>query len=129
MGQAAAHRALILLVDDCADSREMYAEFLSMAFDVVQAATGAEALAKASEIGPAAIVMDLSLPDMDGQQVIERLRHADRTQHTPVVVVSGSQEPDRARGWDAYFVKPCLPDALAQCLSRLVGVHSASAPG
>src|SRR5690349_3477258 len=92
--RGAARRPRVLLVDDCADTREMYGEFLADRFEVVPAASGAEALEKAAAVEPALVVMDLSLPDMDGEQVIERLRKDARTARVPVVVVSGFPEPD-----------------------------------
>jgi two-component system, cell cycle response regulator DivK len=114
-------KALILLVDDCADTREMYAEFLSASFEVAEASTGGEALRKASELRPRAIVMDLALPDMGGEDVIFKLKGDRRTEGIPVVVVSGFQERrDEPKAWDAYLVKPCNPDSLSACLDRLI---------
>jgi two-component system cell cycle response regulator DivK len=58
---------LILVVDDVGDNREMYAEFLEYeGYQVAQARTGVEALALAQTVAPALIVMDLSMPGMDG---------------------------------------------------------------
>jgi CheY-like chemotaxis protein len=112
---------LVLLVDDCQDTREMYAEVLSPSFDVVQASTGQEALLKASEHRPSAIVMDMMLPDLNGKDAIASLRRNPRTQSIPVVVVSGFSEPAlESPPWDAYLVKPCRPDALITCLARLI---------
>ena len=114
-------KALVLLVDDCTDTREMYAEFLSASFDVIQASTAQEALVKASELRPSAIVMDMMLPDMGGKDAIFILRRDSRTEHIPVVVVSGFPEPnDESPAWDAYLVKPCHPDALSACLDRMI---------
>jgi DNA-binding response OmpR family regulator len=99
----------------------MYAEFLSASFDVIQAATAEEALAKASEFRPSAIVMDMMLPDMGGKDAISILRRDSRTEHIPVVVVSGFPEPSgESPAWDAYLVKPCHPDALSACLARMI---------
>jgi len=117
----APRKALILLVDDCADTREMYAEFLAHAFDIAEAGTANEALTKASELRPSAIVMDLMLPDMGGQDAIARLRRDARTEQIPVVVLSGFTEPvQESPPWNAYLVKPCHPDALSACLDRMI---------
>jgi CheY-like chemotaxis protein len=114
-------KPLILLVDDCEDTREMYAEVLSASFDVLQASTAHEALTKASEFRPRAIVMDMMLPDSSGKDAIATLRRNPRTAHIPVVVVSGFSEPkQKSAPWDAYLVKPCHPDALSACLDRLI---------
>ena len=116
-----ARKALVLLVDDCTDTREMYAEFLSASFDVIQASTATEALVKASEFRPSEIVIDMMLPDMSGKDAIVILRRDSRTEHIPVVVVSGFAEPSgEPPAWNAYFVKPCHPDALSACLDRMI---------
>jgi two-component system cell cycle response regulator DivK len=60
-------RPRVLLVDDYPDAREMYSEYLQFSgFDVVEAANGIEALKHALEAAPDIILMDLSLPVMDG---------------------------------------------------------------
>lgn len=119
-------RRLILLVDDCVDSRELYAEALAADFRVAVAGTGAEAVQRASELLPALVVMDWSLPDMGGEEAIARIREDPRTNRVPVVVVSGYAEPrERRRVWDAYFVKPCPADALSSCIARMLDGQAA----
>ena len=67
---AARKRRLILLVDDFADNREMYADYLTFSgFEVAEAADGIEALEMAFALRPDLIVMDLSLPGLDGWEV------------------------------------------------------------
>lgn len=111
---------LVLLVDDFADNRMMYAEILSFAgLRVAEATSGEEGLAGARELLPAAIVMDLSLPRMDGWETTRRLRADPRTRHIPVIALSGLDGGDdlrRAReaGCSAHLVKPCLPDDLVR---------------
>jgi CheY-like chemotaxis protein len=86
---AAAARPLILVVDDVGDNREMYAEFLEYAsYQVAQARTGVEALALAHNVAPALIVMDLSMPGMDGWEAARRLKADARTKSILVLVVS-----------------------------------------
>jgi CheY-like chemotaxis protein len=115
-------KAVVLLVDDCGETRRMYAEALSVAFEVDQASTAREALQKASVLLPAVIVMDLGLPGMGGEDTISNLKRDARTRQIPVVVLSGRNEPRRrAAPWDAYLVKPCLPATLAACIDRVLG--------
>ena len=58
---------LVLVVDDYQDAREMYAEYLKASgFRVAEARTGIEAVSKAREVKPDCILMDLSLPGIDG---------------------------------------------------------------
>ena len=116
-----ARKALVLLVDDCSATRGMYAELLSPSFEIVQAATAAEALAKAAELRPSAIVMDWELPDMAGEDAIVSLKRQRQTVDIPVVVLSGHEEPKRrSRPWKAYLLKPCHAEDLSACLDRII---------
>ena len=70
----------VLVVDDYPDAREMYTEYLEYTgFEVVQAANGREALKQAIEARPDIILMDLSLPVMDGWEATRRLKADART--------------------------------------------------
>ena len=109
---------VVLLVDDYPDAREMYAEYLKFSgFDVVEAGNGVEALARAIDRTPDVILMDLSLPVMDGWEATRRLKADDRTKHIPVLAVTGhaltgiSEDAKRA-GCDGFIAKPCLPEDL-----------------
>jgi CheY-like chemotaxis protein len=124
--QAAA--PVVLIVDDDEDSLAMYAfGLLAMGFQPVMAASGEEAFARACEIQPAAIVVDVSLPGVSGLDLTRRLRNDARTKNTGIVVLTGHAPPSAeqqagAAGCDRFIVKPCLPDALAYQL-RDVLVH------
>lgn len=111
----------ILLVEDHADSRAMYAEFLRLDFDVVEAGDGLAALELMQQTLPDVVVTDLALPRMDGFEMIERMRGDDRLRHVPVIALSGYAGPDyedRARraGSDVVLVKPCLPETLSEAV-------------
>jgi CheY-like chemotaxis protein len=111
----------VLLVDDCADTREMYAEFLQSSFRVETAGTGESALARLQVRAPDVVVMDLSLSDMRGEQVIDGIRQSPAMRDVRVVVLSGFDEPPRrTAAWDAYLTKPCAPDALVSCIRKLL---------
>ena len=86
------HRARrrVLLVDDYPDAREMYSEYLKLSgFDVVEATNGVEALQRAIDTSPDIILMDLSLPVMDGWEATRRLKEDTRTASIPVVALTG----------------------------------------
>jgi CheY-like chemotaxis protein len=109
---------LVLVVDDYADAREMYAEsLLASGFRVAQATNGLEAIALAHELAPAVILMDLSLPGVDGWEATRRLKADPRTRDIPVVAVTGhsqasaSQAAERA-GCNRFVLKPALPDLI-----------------
>ena len=120
MSPPAQAKPLILVVDDYQDAREMYAEYLEFSgFRVAEAKNGAEALDKAFELSPDIILMDLSLPVMDGWEATRRLKADERTRHIPVVALtghtlSGHSNGAKEAGCDAFVTKPCLPDALVQ---------------
>jgi CheY-like chemotaxis protein len=116
-----------LVVDDYDDGREMYAEFLELAgYRVSQAKDGAEALRKANDLLPDIILMDLSLPDIDGSDVAKRLRKDPRTRQIPLVVVTG-HTPEYVQSqtlpYDAFVTKPCPPDALVDQVARLLAMR------
>src|SRR5205807_9357571 len=83
-------RPRVLVVDDYPDAREMYTEYLEFSgFEVVQASNGAEALERAIDTIPDIILMDLSLPVMDGWEATRRLKADRRTWDIPVVALTG----------------------------------------
>ena len=110
--------AHILIVDDYADSREMYAEMLSFAgYLVVTAKDGEEALERADKEHFDLIVLDLALPKVDGITVIRSLRSRPATREVPIITLSASvgqnaHQAVRAAGGDLSLDKPCLPDDL-----------------
>jgi two-component system, cell cycle response regulator DivK len=116
----------VLMVDDFDDNREMYAAYLRTAgFIVDEAVTGVEALGKAFTAMPDIIVMDLSLPEMDGWEATRRLKADPRTKHIPIIVVSGhalaaSVQTAQAAGCDVFLKKPCLPKTLLAALRTLL---------
>lgn len=135
MDYRVAHTLTVLIVDDFDDNRQMYAEFLSSCgFRVIEAADGAEAISKARDAVPDLVIMDLSLPVVDGWEATRRLKGDPRTRHIPVVALSGHAldcHSDNAReaGCDWFLAKPCLPDTLlATVESMLDGSARAIAP-
>jgi len=109
---------LVLVVDDYQDAREMYAEYLKASgFRVEEARTGVEAVAKAREVKPDCILMDLSLPGIDGWEATRQLKADKSTNHIPVVAITGhaselASRDARAAGCTAFVLKPALPDAV-----------------
>jgi len=111
---------LVLIVDDFADNREMYSQFLEFSgFRVAEAQNGHEALEKAFALQPDLVVMDLSLPGLDGWEATRRLKSDERTRATPVIALTGHALAGHSKGaidagCDAFITKPCLPERLVQ---------------
>ena len=103
---------LVLIVDDAHDDRQMYTTYLGVhGFRVETAADGEQALRMVRMARPDVIVMDLSLPHLDGWEATRRLKHDPATTNVPVVALTGHVENrsvERAleAGCDAYVVKP-----------------------
>jgi CheY-like chemotaxis protein len=121
---------LVLVVDDYQDAREMYAEYLTFSgFRVAEAANGVDAVQQATELSPDIILMDISLPGMDGWEATRRIKLDRRTRHIPIIALSGHAAPDssssaRSAGCDAFIIKPCLPDAVVGEVRRLLNLST-----
>ena len=89
--------AVLLLVEDHADTRMMYAEFLREMFEVSQAADGEEALTLMRSRTPALVITDLSLPQMDGFELVKRIRSDDALATIPVICLSGYSDDAHER--------------------------------
>ena len=119
---------LILVVDDYEDAREMYAEYLRFCgFRVAEARNGNEALEQAFSLMPDLILMDLSLPGMDGWEATRQLKADPRTARIPVVALTGhalagASEGAKRAGCDSFVTKPCLPDDLVIEVRRMLGL-------
>jgi len=125
-------RPRVLLVDDYPDAREMYSEYLEFSgFDVVEAGNGMEALQRAVDTAPDIILMDLSLPVMDGWEATRRLKADQRTKGIPVVALTGHalagiSEGAKQAGCDAFVTKPCLPEDLVREIRKILDAPSSS---
>jgi CheY-like chemotaxis protein len=133
--RAARLKPRVLLVEDYVDAREMYRDFLLFAgFDVETADNGEEAIQKARALDPDLILMDLSLPVLDGWEATRRLKADERTAAIKVVALSAhamAAEERRATdaGCDGFIAKPCLPQELvAQVARHLSSVAEPSSP-
>lgn len=101
----------VLLADDDLTLREMYSERLKSAgFTVEAAKDGEEALAKAKDLHPNIILLDIMMPKMNGLDVLKQLKAADDTKSIPVIVLTALiQDRDKMEsitsGADDYIVK------------------------
>lgn len=125
-------RPLILVVDDFEPGREICAEYLAFrGYAVETAADGAEAIEKATELLPDVILMDLSLPGIDGWEATRRLRADERTRGIRIIALTAhalENEKNRAleAGCDQVVTKPVAPTDLEAEVRRLLGRETAS---
>lgn len=126
------HAPLILVVDDYQDAREMYAEYLQFSgFRVAEARNGNEAVEQAFALKPDLILMDLSLPGMDGWEATRRLKADEATRRIPIVALTGhalagASEGAKRAGCDSFVTKPCLPDDLVIEVRRMLATAKPS---
>ena len=127
-------KSIVLVVDDFADNREMYSEFLAFSgYEVIEAKNGIEAVEAAHERLPDIIIMDLSLPVMDGWEATRQLKADERTRRIPIVALTGHalagySKGAQEAGCDSFLAKPCLPDQLVAEIRRMLE-GGKSAPG
>ena len=121
---------LVLVVDDVAHGREIFAEYLEFrGFRVATAADGLEALDKAFELLPDVILMDLSLPQLDGWEATRRLKSDDSTKTIPVIALTAhalasAHDKAKAAGCDSVVTKPCVPRDLEAEVRRQLAARS-----
>lgn len=119
-------RATVLVVEDFEDNRFMMRRLLEMSgYRVVEAVNGRQAVEKATSEHPDIILMDLSLPMLDGLAATRQIRQHDGLGTVPIVAVSAHDSADfhaeaMAAGCNEYVTKPIDFDQLVRLLSRLL---------
>lgn len=121
-------RRRVGVVEDNDDTRLIVRAILEPVFDVDECATGQEALERFERRPPDAVLLDISLPGIDGIEVLSRLRADPRTAQIPVVALTahamvGDRERFLAQGFDGYASKPILDerDLIATVQAALEG--------
>jgi CheY-like chemotaxis protein len=117
----------VLLVEDNEDNRIIYATALRYAgYNVIEAITGVEGVNGAREHKPDLILMDISVPELDGWEATAILKADASTKHIPIVAVTahalpGDEERSLRAGCDGYLAKPISPAALVAEVDRRLG--------
>jgi two-component system cell cycle response regulator DivK len=119
-------RNVFLVVEDFEDSRFMMRRLLEMAgHQVLEATDGEQAIKLALQERPTLILMDLSLPKLDGLSATRKIREHKAFRDTPIVAVSAHDGPESraealAAGCDDYVTKPIDFDRLTQLIRRFL---------
>ncbi|HEY0829723.1 MAG TPA: response regulator [Candidatus Dormibacteraeota bacterium] len=117
---------LVLVVEDDPAAAELLTrQLVAAGYRTEVARTGKEALIRARELQPAAITLDIILPEIDGWEVITRLKSDEKTSSIPIVVVSVVDNPELglALGAMDYLIKPIEADDLIQRLKRFASTR------
>jgi len=121
----------ILVVDDDSDIRDLIALTLNKDYNIIEAGNGQEALDKTKKEKPDILILDYSLPDIDGIEICKTLRKNRHFLHTPILMLTGKTEvDDKVKGLEAgvddYMLKPFAPQELIariKMLLRRADVH------
>jgi two-component system OmpR family response regulator len=116
-------RKTVLVVDDDASTRQAYAEFLqACGYEVLQAEHGGEAILHVHRHRPDVVLMDISMPVLDGVETAESLRAYSRDLR--ILAVTGSDsapQKERMRALcDGLLTKPCAPEVVASRIRSLM---------
>ena len=121
----------VLLVEDNEDNRIIYSSFLRHAgYDVAEAVTGPEGIERARALVPDIILMDISIPIIDGWEATQILKADPLTSAIPIIAVTAhALAADRAKaaevGCDGYLAKPATPQAVLAVVRRFLDVKAA----
>jgi len=116
---------VILIVEDNADMRSYICDELSSQYRVCQAADGIEGMDKAFESVPDLIIADVMMPQMNGEQMCQRLKSDERTNHIPLIMLTARSSEEHTiqgleSGADDYIAKPFNMQILKTRVSNLL---------
>jgi CheY-like chemotaxis protein len=124
---------LVLLVEDNADNRTIYRLILEHSgWGVVEAVDGEEAIRLAREAQPRVILMDISIPKIDGWEATKILKADEATSHIPIIALTAhALSTDRVKaaevGCDGYLAKPVEPRRVAEVVGRWISEQAPTA--
>lgn len=119
-------RKTIAVVEDNADNRLLVQALLEDLYDITEYTTGIEALTGLRRFVPDLVLLDISLPEMDGIEVARAIRSDERLKHLPIVALtahamSGDRERFLQSGFDSYVAKPIIDETeLTDTIARLL---------
>lgn len=117
---------VVIVVEDEEDSLQVVSQILSFhGIQIRFARNGLECLELLQTVSPTLIVMDLSMPEMDGWRTLEQIRGDAATAHIPVAAITAYHSVNVAEealnaGFDAYFAKPIAVESFVQSLASML---------
>lgn len=120
----------IAVIEDNPDNRLLVRAILEDRYELLEYETGMKALAALPSDPPDLVLLDISLPEMDGGEVLEKIRATKSLAELPVIALTahamvGDRERFLATGFDEYISKPILdPEVLIDTIERLLGASS-----
>src|SRR5512132_1511081 len=120
----------VLLVEDNEDNRIVYSTILRhFGYTVTEALNGEEGIAKARSKKPDLILMDISIPIIDGWEATQVLKHDPSTRMIPIIALTAhplasDREKATEVGCDGYLAKPCGPRAVVDEVQRFLGKNN-----
>lgn len=115
---------MVLVVDDEASVRSLISGSLrDHGYRIIEAGDGVDALRKAKEMRPAAVVLDIELPALDGTTVMQALRADPNTNYVPIIGMSGHDiDPADERSFTCFLQKPFSPSDVVFVLAQVAPV-------
>jgi len=119
-------KATLAVVEDNADNRLLLQAILGDVYDLVEYENGPDALAGLAKSRPALVLLDISLPNMDGTEILARIRADANLRTLPVIALTahamaGDREKYLAAGFDDYVTKPIVDEnKLFDAIKRLL---------
>ena len=120
----------LAVVEDNADNRLLLQALLGDRYDLVEYDNGTSALEGIASERPALVLLDISLPGMDGHEILQRIRRDAMLRTLPVIALTahamaGDREKFLSAGFDDYITKPIVDEnQLFASIERLLGKHS-----
>jgi len=116
----------ILVVEDVDVNRDLVVQLLEDEYEVIEAVNGEEAVALAGKERPDLILMDLSLPVMDGWEATRQIKGQDELKSIPIIALTahamkGDEEKAKEAGCDDYLPKPIDEDDLFAKMAKFLG--------
>ena len=115
----------ILIVDDCEDTRNLFSTILDHNYDIVTASSSEEGLAKAWQLKPHLIILDIMLEDASGYELCSQIKSVNELKNTPIVFISSKKGSNsRITGYKLgavhYLEKPFEPEELKAVLHTIL---------